>query len=157
MVAIIGILAAIALPAYQDYTKRARISEGLSLAAGAKTAVAEYQASQNAFPSTNASAGLPVNITGGAVAAVAVGNRTAAPAIAASAGTITVGLPDNVTIAGNLTVSGTTTTIDTTNTTIADSLLELNSGATSNSNDSGIIIERGSTGDNAIIMWDESA
>ena len=77
--------------------------------------------------------------------------------VAESSGTITVGLPDNVTIAGNLTVSGTTTTIDTTNTTIADSLLELNSGATSNSNDSGIIIERGSTGDNAIIMWDESA
>ena len=63
----------------------------------------------------------------------------------------------NVTVAGNLTVSGTTTTVDTTNTTISDSLLELNSGATSNSNDCGIVIERGSTGDNAIIMWDESA
>ena len=63
----------------------------------------------------------------------------------------------NVTLAGNLTVNGTTTTVDTTNTTIKDSLLELNSGATSNSNDCGIVIERGSTGDNAIIMWDESS
>jgi len=63
----------------------------------------------------------------------------------------------NVTLAGNLTVNGTTTTVDTTNTTIKDSLLELNSGATSNSNDCGIVIERGSTGDNAILMWDESA
>ena len=63
----------------------------------------------------------------------------------------------NATFAGNLTVNGTTTTVDTTNTTIKDSLLELNSGATSNSNDCGIVIERGSTGDNAIIMWDESA
>ena len=63
----------------------------------------------------------------------------------------------NATFAGNLTVNGTTTTVDTTNTTIKDSLLELNSGATSNSNDCGIVIERGSTGDNAILMWDESA
>ena len=63
----------------------------------------------------------------------------------------------NATFSGNLTVNGTTTTVDTTNTTIKDSLLELNSGATSNSNDCGIVIERGSTGDNAIIMWDESS
>ena len=63
----------------------------------------------------------------------------------------------NATFSGNLTVNGTTTTVDTTNTTIKDSLLELNSGATSNSNDCGIVIERGSTGDNAILMWDESA
>ena len=63
----------------------------------------------------------------------------------------------NATFSGNLTVNGTTTTVDTTNTTIKDSLLELNSGATSNSNDCGIVIERGSTGDNAIIMWEESS
>ena len=73
-----------------------------------------------------------------------------------STSTLTVGLPNNVTIAGDLTVNGTTTTIDTTNTTVKDSLLELNSGASSNSNDSGLIIERGSTGNNAIFMWDES-
>ena len=63
----------------------------------------------------------------------------------------------NATITGNLTVNGTTTTVATTNTTITDNLLELNSGAGSNANDCGIIIERGSTGDNAIIAWDESA
>ena len=74
-----------------------------------------------------------------------------------SSGTITVGLPDNVTIAGNLTVNGTTTTIDTTNTLVKDSLLGLNNGASSNSNDSGIIIERGSTGNDALLIWDESA
>jgi len=62
-----------------------------------------------------------------------------------------------LTISGDLTVNGTTTTVNSTNTTLDDNLLELNSGATSNANDSGILIERGSTGDNAIIMWDESA
>ena len=61
-----------------------------------------------------------------------------------------------VTITGNLTVNGTTTTVNSTNTTLDDNLLELNSGATSNANDTGIIMERGSTGDNAIIAWDES-
>ena len=49
VVAIIGILAAVALPAYQDYTVRARVTEGLSLAAGAKTAVAENAANGAAF------------------------------------------------------------------------------------------------------------
>ena len=61
-----------------------------------------------------------------------------------------------VTVTGNLTVNGTTTTVNSTNTSLDDNLLELNSGATSNANDTGIIMERGSTGDNAIIAWDES-
>lgn len=63
---------------------------------------------------------------------------------------------NDVTVTGNLTVNGTTTTVSTTNTKISDNLLELNSGAGSNANDAGILIERGSTGDNAFIGWDES-
>ncbi len=51
VVAIIGILAAVALPAYQDYTVRAKVTEGLSLAASAKAAVAENAANGNAFDS----------------------------------------------------------------------------------------------------------
>jgi len=62
-----------------------------------------------------------------------------------------------VTIGGNLTVNGTTTTLNATNSVVTDNLFELNSGVTSNANDSGIIIERGSTGDNALFIWDESA
>ena len=63
----------------------------------------------------------------------------------------------NLTLSGDLTVNGTTTTVASANTTIADNLIELNSGAASNANDTGILIERGSTGDNAIMAWDESA
>jgi len=63
---------------------------------------------------------------------------------------------NNVVVTGNLTVNGTTTTVATTNTTVSDNLLELNSGAGSNANDCGLLIERGSTGDNAFIGWDES-
>ncbi|RQO66912.1 prepilin-type cleavage/methylation domain-containing protein [Aquitalea sp. FJL05] len=73
VVAIIGILAAIAIPAYQDYTKRARVTEGLSLASAAKTAVSEYYASNNQFPTSNASAGLSTSISGNAVSSVVVG------------------------------------------------------------------------------------
>ena len=64
---------------------------------------------------------------------------------------------NNVIVSGNLTVNGTTTTVATTNTTVSDNILELNSGAGSNGNDCGILIERGSTGNNAFIGWDESA
>lgn len=64
----------------------------------------------------------------------------------------------SVNINGNLTVSGTTTSITNTNTTIADALIELGSGnAGANSNDLGLILERGTTGDNGFIGFDESA
>jgi hypothetical protein len=62
----------------------------------------------------------------------------------------------NLTVSGDLTVNGTTTTVASTNTVVSDNLIELNNGAASNANDSGIIIERGSTGDNVFMGWDES-
>jgi type IV pilus assembly protein PilA len=64
VVAIIGILAAIAIPAYQDYTIRAQVSEGLSLSSAAKVAVTEYWQDRGTFPADNATAGLSATIEG---------------------------------------------------------------------------------------------
>lgn len=75
VIAILGILLAIAIPAYQDYQVRARVSEGLNVAAAAKLAVSETWSSTNRFPTTNALAGLPQanSITGNNVRSVEVG------------------------------------------------------------------------------------
>src|SRR4029453_18183547 len=57
VVAIVGILAAIALPAYQDYTVRARVSEALAAAGACKTQISEYQQAHSAMPADEAAAG----------------------------------------------------------------------------------------------------
>lgn len=72
VVAIIGILASIALPAYQDYTKRAHIAEGLTLANGAKLGVVEFYSSTGHFPTNNASIGMPTTISGNSVSNITV-------------------------------------------------------------------------------------
>jgi len=95
VVAIIGILAAIAIPAYQDYTIRAQVSEGLNLSGAAKAAVTEFYQDQGAAPTTNAMAGLDDAIAGKYVASVVVG--------AAGAITVTYGGDANA----NLIAAGT--------------------------------------------------
>lgn len=74
VVAIIGILAAIAIPAYQNYTMRAQVAEGLSLAGGAKNAIWDYYAQHGVFPASNQSAGLVAagSISGNYVSSVTV-------------------------------------------------------------------------------------
>lgn len=74
VVAIIGILAAIAIPAYQDYTIRAQVTEGLNLAGAVKAAVAESFAQSGTWPADNASAGVgdAADIQGKYVTAVTV-------------------------------------------------------------------------------------
>ena len=94
--------------------------------------------------------------TGNSGESVAIGTGVSGTAISIGHSTSETTVNDNLTDAGNLTVNGDTTTVDTTNTTVKDTLLGLNSGASSNSNDVGIIIERGSTGNDALFIWDES-
>jgi type IV pilus assembly protein PilA len=74
VVAIVGILAAVAVPMYLDYAVRSQIAEGLNVAGGAKTAVTEYYQDRGAFPADNTQAGLeaPANIQGKYVASVSV-------------------------------------------------------------------------------------
>ena len=74
VIAIIGILAAIAIPAYQDYIVRSKISEGLNMAGAAKLAVAETYDSTGSCPDDNDAAGLPTDtsITGSYVSSITV-------------------------------------------------------------------------------------
>ncbi|MBH5515795.1 pilin [Neisseria meningitidis] len=58
VIAIVGILAAVALPAYQDYTARAQVSEAILLAEGQKSAVTEYYLNHGTWPSNNSDAGV---------------------------------------------------------------------------------------------------
>jgi type IV pilus assembly protein PilA len=64
---------AIAIPAYQDYQVRAKVSEGMNLSSAAKLAVAETRSSAGAFPGSDASAGISATITGNNVSGVHVG------------------------------------------------------------------------------------
>ncbi|EMU5024319.1 pilin [Neisseria gonorrhoeae] len=77
VIAIVGILAAVALPAYQDYTARAQVSEAILLAEGQKSAVTEYYLNHGKWPKDNASAGVastPTDIKGKYVQKVEVNN-----------------------------------------------------------------------------------
>jgi type IV pilus assembly protein PilA len=97
VVAIIGILAAVAIPAYQNYTIRAQVTEGLTLGDGWKTAIAEYYANVGTMPATtsnlagtNASIGKyesSINVTGGSIVIV-YGNSANAKLATAGSNTL---------------------------------------------------------------------
>jgi len=98
-VAIIGVLAAIAIPAYQNYVARAKVSEALTFASQAKTSVAEYYQSQGSLPTSNTQAGLATSVSGTNVSAVSVGSNGAI--------TVTTSIPN---IAGTIVLLPTTST-----------------------------------------------
>ena len=84
VIAIIGILAAIAIPAYQNYTIRAQVTEGLTLGDGWKTAISEYYANTGNWPTTAQLAGMcnsagkyesVVGVTTGGVILITYGNQ----------------------------------------------------------------------------------
>jgi type IV pilus assembly protein PilA len=104
VIAIIGILAAIAIPAYQDYTIRSKVSEGLNLAGAAKLAVAETYDSTGSMPGTgNESFGLPAagSIAGNYVSSVEVSDD--------NLGVVTITYKDSV--GGNPPASGKSITL----------------------------------------------
>jgi type IV pilus assembly protein PilA len=72
VIAILGILLAIAIPAYQDYTVRAKVSEGLNMATAAKLGVSETRQTRGTWPSNNAAAGIANTIQSTYVNSVAV-------------------------------------------------------------------------------------
>ncbi len=97
VVAIIGILAAVAIPAYQDYTIRSQATEGNALSSALKTAVAEFYADRGAWPANNAALGITTAITGsyvtgitsaGGVLTVTYGNKANAANLATTVLTI---------------------------------------------------------------------
>jgi type IV pilus assembly protein PilA len=107
VVAIIGILAAIAIPAYQDYTIRAKVTEALTLGSSAKTSVSEYYISLGSMPADATAAG--IDPTGTAYASPVVesmGYGITSPTV----GVITIAINDlggDTTASDNFTMTGT--------------------------------------------------
>ncbi|HEZ6271377.1 TPA: pilin [Neisseria meningitidis] len=86
VIAIVGILAAVALPAYQDYTARAQVSEAILLAEGQKSAVTEYYLNHGKWPGDNSDAGVASasDIKGKYVQSVTVANGVVTATMASS-------------------------------------------------------------------------
>jgi type IV pilus assembly protein PilA len=91
VVAIIGILAAVAIPAYTDYTARAKVTEAVGALAAAKTSVSEYYISQGSMPADATEAGINTGALGDYVASVAYTQTSA------TVGEVEVTLTNNIT------------------------------------------------------------
>jgi type IV pilus assembly protein PilA len=102
VVAIIGILAAVALPAYQDYTVRAKVSELVLAASGFKTSIAEYAQTQNTL--VNSGQFLTFSPYTGKI--VSGSNVTANGVITAKGSAATVGQPVSLVLSPSLAVDG---------------------------------------------------
>ena len=115
VVAIIGILAAVAIPAYQDYTVRAKVQEAVSLASPSTTALGTACSSASPTSMNNNSLGLPsaASITGKYTSAIIVSGSLAGPTITITMAAIGTSVAANQTIVytGNCTTSGLTWTI----------------------------------------------
>lgn len=115
VVAIIGILAAVALPAYQDYTIRTKVSEGLVLASALKTAITETHQSRGPgtkLCNTDTTCGAIGTTNLDAAAAAMVANRNVASVTSNDAGVITIAYKASVVPAANNTITITPTPAD---------------------------------------------
>jgi type IV pilus assembly protein PilA len=108
VVAIIGILAAIAIPMYMDYTIRAQISEGISLADGAKVALTEYFQDRGTMPANNTAAGLAIanEIRGKYTTSVSVGNGDGAITVTFGNDANPLIIGENITLTADTTAAG---------------------------------------------------
>ena len=95
VIAIIGILAAIAIPAYQDYTIRAQVSEGVVLTSSTKVAIADYYAQNGTWPTAMTGGGTALNYT-----AVPTGNYVSSVSTSGGAITVTFGNKVNSAVSG---------------------------------------------------------
>ena len=86
VIAIVGILAAVALPAYQDYTVRAKMSEPMALLGEAKTSVSEYYIANGVMPTNSSQAGLRSDVDTAIVASVLFANNRIAVKVQSDVG-----------------------------------------------------------------------
>jgi len=103
VVAIIGILAAVAVPAYQQYLVRMQVAEGLSLTDGQKTAVKEYFQNTGFFPASNASAGV--------LSAASISGKFVSQVLVHGNGLITATFSDTGSFKASAAISGLTLTL----------------------------------------------
>jgi type IV pilus assembly protein PilA len=106
VVAIIGILAAIAIPAYQDYITRSKVTELITAGSACKASVSEYYQTQNTFPANNNSAGCANNATK-YIASLTVANNVITVATSTGTGGIPVAANGNYVLTGTSNVNGT--------------------------------------------------
>jgi len=106
VVAIIGILAAIAIPAYQDYITRSKVTELVTAGSACKASVSEYYQSQNVFPANNSSAGCASNATK-YISALAVSGNVITVTALTGAGAIPAAAAGAYILSGTSSTSGT--------------------------------------------------
>lgn len=103
VVAIVAILAAIAIPAYQNYTIRAKMTEAFSFAAHAKTAVETWRQSGGSGSPSNSAVGISSSDTSNYVSAVTVAGTSSAPTIALTVTSAVTGTAGTITLTGSAT------------------------------------------------------